>query len=185
MTIRRCFWAIGFFLFGCTSIQPKYYHLPNIVNEKQRLVSQPLLIVDPVKLARFLNVPNMVYQMSETTYGYAQHHLWLPNLGDQITEYMIHALRRVDDRYWATRISEDASMQASHLRLRFERFDFDRDGMATIQGEWQFLQSGKVMKRDVFLYQMDLAGKGYDMLIVKLSALLDELAEEVSQNIRI
>ncbi|ENM5741024.1 hypothetical protein CGT98_05910 [Vibrio metoecus] len=175
---------------GCSSTpQPKnhFYLLPNNpalsdVNQNKNL---PLLIVQPVELAAYLDTQGIVYRKSETQVIQARQNQWAQRLSSQLTQRVINDLRKNSTPYWSTAL-DTAIAQQKHARLqvRFQQFNGSYTGNAEIAGSWVlFNAQGERSLNQEFSFQIPLADEGYPALVEALSLGLAQLAVQIQMEL--
>lgn len=177
-------------LTGCASSgpAPQRYTLPGSLASMTGAgaeASQLLLVRSP-RLAHYLDVDGIVYQLDDITLTAAREHQWAEPLGRQL-ERGLRA--RLTSRLPNIRVMiDDGSLEgAEALGLRFEvdRFQGRHDGLAVAGGQWQLRQvDGRLLAMDGFLAETELDADGYPALVRALGRSWDEVADEIAQAVR-
>lgn len=176
-------------LAGCASSgpQPQRYTLPGSSSTMTggADATQLLLIRSP-RLAHYLDVDGIVYQLDDITLTAAREHQWAEPLERQL-ERGLRA--RLTTRLPNTRIMiDDGSLRDEEtLGLRFEvdRFQGRHDGLAIAGGQWQLRHSdGRLLAMDGFLAKTELDADGYPALVRALGHSWDSIADEIAQAVR-
>lgn len=177
-------------LAGCASPTepPNRYMLPDSDTELSGVASAPshLLIVQPPRLAHYLDTDGIVLQLDDITLNAARQHLWVEPLGRQLER----GLRdRLSERLTDTRVMRDeASLgrsEALRLRLEVNRFQGRHDGLAVVSGQWQLLApDGRLLAMERFDVQTALDDDGYPALVRALGSSWDQVAAEIASGIR-
>jgi uncharacterized lipoprotein YmbA len=145
-----------------------------------------LLVVQPPRLAHYLDVDGIVLQLDDITLNAARQHLWAEPLGRQL-ERGLRA--RLVERLPDTRIMPDeASLgrsEALRLRLEVDRFQGRYDGVAIASGQWQLLAAdGRLLAMERFYTETELDDDGYPALVRALGSSWDQVASEIASGIR-
>ncbi|ATD27001.1 membrane integrity-associated transporter subunit PqiC [Vibrio cholerae] len=173
-------------LVGCAGTpQPKvsFYLLPNNpeLSELTQPKTLPLLVVQPVELAAYLDTQGIVYRQSETQVIQARQNQWAQRLSPQLTQRITNDLRRKQSRYWPAPLNT-SSIQQEHwkLQVRLQRFNGVYTGNAEVAGNWELLnQKGESMLNQEFSFQVPLKDTGYPALVEALSAGVDQLSTQI------
>ncbi|EJF1124709.1 membrane integrity-associated transporter subunit PqiC [Vibrio cholerae] len=173
-------------LVGCAGTpQPKvsFYLLPNTpeLSELTQPKTLPLLVVQPVELAAYLDTQGIVYRQSETQVIQARQNQWAQRLSPQLTQRITNDLRRKQSRYWPAPLNT-SSIQQEHwkLQVRLQRFNGVYTGNAEVAGNWELLNpKGESMLNQEFSFQVPLKDTGYPALVEALSAGVDQLSTQI------
>ncbi|ENM3928350.1 membrane integrity-associated transporter subunit PqiC [Vibrio cholerae] len=173
-------------LVGCGGTpQPKvsFYLLPNNpeLSEHIQPKTLPLLVVQPVELAAYLDTQGIVYRQSETQVIQARQNQWAQRLSPQLTQRITNDLRRKQSRYWPAPLNA-SSIQQEHwkLQVRLQRFNGVYTGNAEVAGSWELLNpKGESMLNQEFSFQVPLKDTGYPALVEALSAGIDQLSTQI------
>ncbi|ELJ8543427.1 membrane integrity-associated transporter subunit PqiC [Vibrio cholerae] len=173
-------------LVGCAGTpQPKvsFYLLPNNpeLSELTQPKTLPLLVVQPVELAAYLDTQGVVYRQSETQVIQARQNQWAQRLSPQLTQRITNDLRRKQSRYWPAPLNT-SSIQQEHwkLQVRLQRFNGVYTGNAEVAGNWELLNpKGESMLNQEFSFQVPLKDTGYPALVEALSAGVDQLSTQI------
>jgi uncharacterized lipoprotein YmbA len=177
-------------LSGCASSgpPPDRYTLPGTSSamtgagaEATRL----LLILSP-RLANYLDVDGIVYQLDDITLTAAREHQWAEPLGRQL-ERGLRA--RLTERLPDTRVMlDDGSLEdedALGLRFEVDRFQGRHDGLAVAGGQWQLRKGGsRLLAMNGFLAETELDADGYPALVRALGRSWDAVADEIARAVR-
>ncbi|TQQ15147.1 PqiC family protein [Vibrio cholerae] len=173
-------------LVGCGGTpQPKvsFYLLPNNpeLSELTQPKTLPLLVVQPVELAAYLDTQGIVYRQSETQVIQARQNQWAQRLSPQLTQRITNDLHRKQSRYWPAPLNA-SSIQQEHwkLQVRLQRFNGVYTGNAEVAGSWELLNpKGESMLNQEFSFQVPLKDTGYPALVEALSAGVDQLSTQI------
>lgn len=177
-------------LVGCgSSPQPNvnFYLLPDNskLSELSKPESVPLLIVQPVELAAYLDTQAVVYRQSETQVVQAKQNQWAQRLEPQLTQRLINDLRHKQSSYWPVSVSNSLS-QSEHWKLsvRLQRFNGAYTGSAEVVGNWELQDpKGEVVLEREFSFYMPLQDTGYPALIEALSSGVDQLSNQIQNQL--
>ncbi|CZF82683.1 PqiC family protein [Grimontia marina] len=173
-------------LVGCSSTPDsvtKTYLLPQAeTRDTSEFKEQPILLVQPVKVAGYLAGEGIAYQTSETEVVIAQSNLWGENLSQQVAERLVTQLRRGKTRYWAMFPNSSLNgLKMPRLQVNISRFEGDYRGAATVAGEWVLVDgNGDVIGSNTFYAQESLEKEGYQALVLALSIALDTAIDDMT-----
>ncbi|SHJ99244.1 PqiC family protein [Halomonas caseinilytica] len=177
-------------LSGCATsgTPPTHYTLPDapIADATPDVSADRLLVIRPIRLARYLDVEGIVFQLDDITIQQAQGHQWAEPLGRQLER----GLRdRLAARLPGTRVMLDGDTTRSDtplaLRLEVDRFQGRHDGMAVAEGRWQLRNAdGELLSLTPFSLTTPLETDGYPALVQALGQDLDRLADRLASAIK-
>ncbi|MBW5799062.1 PqiC family protein [Halomonas elongata] len=173
-------------LSGCATggTPPTHYTLPDapLADDAIDASTERLLVIRPIRLARYLDVEGIVFQLDDITVQQAKGHQWAEPLGRQLER----GLRdRLATRLPDTRIMLDGDTARGDaplsLRLEMDRFQGRHDGMAVAEGRWQLRgASGELLALTPFSLTTPLEADGYPALVQALGQDLDRLADRLA-----
>ncbi|USH05391.1 ABC-type transport auxiliary lipoprotein family protein [Grimontia kaedaensis] len=172
-------------LAGCSStpdLATKTYLLPKAKSSDAALrKSQPILLIQTVKVAGYLAGEGIAYQTSDTEIVIAQNNLWGESLSQQVTERLVNQLRTYQTDYWPMYPNASLnSVEMPRLQVNINRFDGDYLGNATVAGDWVLLGAdGDVIESRTFYAQEPLEDEGYQALVNALSKALDSAVRNI------
>ncbi|MGR2737192.1 PqiC family protein [Billgrantia sp. Q4P2] len=148
--------------------------------------AEHLLVVQPPRLAHYLDTDGIVLQLDDITLNAARQHLWAEPLGRQL-ERGLRA--RLAERLPDTRVMRDeASLgrsEALRLRLEVDRFQGRHDGLAIASGQWQLLApDGRLLAMERFHVETELDDDGYPALVRALGSSWDRVVSDIATGIR-
>ncbi|WP_111412034.1 PqiC family protein [Billgrantia lactosivorans] len=192
--MRRMTWAALvaslLLLAGCasSSAPANRYMLPDGGNASPGGADAPehLLVVQPPRLAHYLDTDGIVLQLDDITLNAARQHLWAEPLGRQL-ERGLRA--RLTELLPDTRVMRDEAnlgrSEAQRLRLEVDRFQGRHDGLAIASGQWQLLApDGRLLAMERFQVETELEDDGYPALVRALGSSWDRVAAEIATGIR-
>ncbi|MDR5858550.1 hypothetical protein FZZ93_04525 [Halomonas eurihalina] len=173
-------------LSGCATggTPPTHYTLPDapLADDAIDTSADRLLVIRPIRLARYLDVEGIVFQLDDITIQQAKGHQWAEPLGRQLER----GLRdRLATRLPDTRIMLDGDTARGDaplsLRLEMDRFQGRHDGMAVAEGRWQLRDAdGELLSLTPFSLTTPLEADGYPALVQALGQDLDRLADRLA-----
>ncbi|KXF80613.1 PqiC family protein [Enterovibrio coralii] len=179
-----------FSLVGCSSTPtPKTttYLLP-IVDVSKRVYKkgEPILVVQPVKVADYLSNNGLAYRTAKNEVVIAQYNLWGEDVSEQISERLTAELKRTNAAIWPTEPSAALNaLDSKTLQVNVVQFDGDYQGNATIAGEWTLMNAnGDIVMSKGFEIKEPLATEGYPALVDALSATLNKLAKDIASTMQ-
>lgn len=173
-------------LSGCATggTPPTHYTLPDapLADDAIDASTERLLVIRPIRLARYLDVEGIVFQLDDITIQQAKGHQWAEPLGRQLERGLRDRLAvRLPD----TRVMLDGDTARGDaplsLRLEMDRFQGRHDGMAVAEGRWQLRDAnGDLLALTPFSLTTPLEADGYPALIKALGQDLDRLADRLA-----
>lgn len=172
-------------LAGCAGgpTPASHYILPT--QEEAEAVSRTpehTLVVDPVRLASYLDSQSIVMQRDDILLQQASSHLWAEDLDRQLHRRL---RQRLDERLSNTRVLTNRNaMDALRLSIEVDHFQGRYDGMAVAAGRWQLRDaSGQLLALEPFNISMPLEADGYPALVRALGESWDEVADQIAERI--
>lgn len=167
---------------------PTRYTLPDDAATSERVsgaAAHHQLVLRPLRLARYLDVEGIVFQLDDITLQEASGHQWVEPLGRQLERGL---RERLAHRLPETRVmlEADAGAESSYrLRVEVERFQGRHDGLAVTEGRWQLRDAdGRLLALEPFRVTTALAADGYPALVRALGHSWDGVADEIAAGIR-
>lgn len=179
---------VAIMLAGCASTgpAPQRYTLPAGQTETGAgAEADHLLLLQPPRLANYLDVDGVVMQLDDITLVEARGHQWAEALGRQLERGM---RSRLTARLPDTRVmldeggNRDTGMQ---LRLEVDRFQGRHDGLAIVGGQWQLRSAaGELLSLERFQVEIALEADGYPALVRALGQGWDQVADRLTETIQ-
>ena len=145
-----------------------------------------VIIVEPIKLANYLDQPGIVLQTGKNKIQVAHYHRWAEPLGQNIHRFILEVLSANSSDYTFLRHSK-YSKQVSDLVLSIElnQFNGSSSGDVFVAGSWQLRKSkqDELILSDSFHYERTMPESGYSELVNQLAIILDELSKEILDSI--
>ncbi|GAB3680898.1 PqiC family protein [Salinisphaera aquimarina] len=133
-------------------------------------VAAPVLIIDRVTVAPYLDDSGIVYQTEPHRVVMANNNRWASPLATQLTDGLYSALDGSVNNAHIQRPGSNAPASALHLVTRVDQFMGHYDGYAHIAGQWQLVDaSGTRLAGRHFEQRLPLQNDGYDALVESLS----------------
>ncbi len=149
---------------------PHYYAiaLPEAQNSVVTPNQQPVVAVNDIDLADYLNSVGIVYQQDDVQLTTANQHRWAEALDKQLTRSLLQSLRQQLPAYqWQN--GQTAGQNVAQLQVKVRGFHGRADGHAVISGEWT-LVTGSQQYSGQFQQQYPLTADGYPALVRELRA---------------
>lgn len=170
-------------LVGCSSPSSvHYYQLPQFVQQGQPLASHaPVLVVEPVMVANYLNSNALVLQTSDVALHKTQQHQWAEALDQQLTRLLVQHLAQSLPNY---RITERAP-QTPHARVlvQVEQFHGSVQGTVFVSGKFHLTTAEGIIQQQ-FHWQLPQAEAGYPALVSALGQGWQQLASQITSLLR-
>ncbi len=127
---------------GCAASQAptSYYTLsaPEDSNLSRSVSRAQTLLIEPVRLAEYLDVRELVVRTESHQISYLGSHHWGGSLGGMIRDLLMHDLQdQLSDYQVVVVPGTDRSVQ--RLLITIDHFEQDLDQSALVKGNWQLL----------------------------------------------
>lgn len=170
-------------LTGCSeSPSLHYYQLAQVpaVNAPNA-ADAPVLVVENVMVADFLDSNALVLQRSDVELVRAQQNLWVEPLGSQLSRNLRASIQQ---QLPAVRIASQAPA-SPHARLlvQVEQFHGSEAGQVLIKVRYSLMHNGQIQQFD-YQWQQAQPQDGYASLVQSLSTGWQAAATEISQRIQ-
>lgn len=195
-TIRFLFTGLVIFglfsLLSCssTATKPTYYVLAPAqasMSEKQPDLNRPLVIIQPIHLADFLEQTGLVMQTQEHQLQYAHSHLWAENLDEGITKALLQDLKAADLDYTVSADYRWLAEQARYeIQITIDQFNATDHSSVVMDGSYWIIDTETkaiVVNRD-FNYQQELQENGYEHAVSKLRELTAQLSLNIGESLK-
>jgi uncharacterized lipoprotein YmbA len=170
-------------LAACSSpLELFYYQLPQLSQNQQQLaVNAPVLVVEPVMVANYLNTNALILQTSEVELHKTAQHQWAEALDQQLTRLLIQQLSQALPGYRVT----DRAPQSPHARVlvQVEQFHGSSQGIAMVAGRFS-LSTPDGMLQQQFSWQLPQPAAGYPALVNTLASGWQKVSLDISQLLR-
>lgn len=149
----------------------------------QRYPDNPLhtVVLEPVRLAGYLNSEGIVMQLSDIEVQQARNHLWAESLQRQLERSL---QQQLSVGLADARVVRDPSPDAQsvvRVQVEVEAFQGRYDGQALVRGEWQIRdRSGQLLAWQPFNIERALASDGYPSLVRSLAQAWRDMAAELA-----
>ena len=147
---------------------PYYYAiaLPGAQSSPLAPSQQPVVAVNDVELAVYLNSVGIVYQQNDVQLTTAGQHRWAEALDKQLALALLLILR-AQLPGWQWQNGQTSMQNIAQLQIKVRGFHGKADGHAVISGEWT-LMKGKQQYSGQFQQLYPLTADGYPALVREL-----------------
>ena len=163
----------GFFLSGLTaltlltacssSVELRYYQLPQtVIATAQPNAAAPVLYVEPVMVAAYLNSNSLILQTSAVELHKTTQHQWADPLDQQLQRLLVNGLQQALPAYRVT--AQQPAGDVVRLLVQVEQFHGQQQGIALVSGRFHLLQGDKVHSQS-FQLQLPQPDEGYPALV--------------------
>jgi uncharacterized lipoprotein YmbA len=146
----------------------------------------PVLLIDSVKLADYLNNRNLVIQINRHQIYNASHHLWAEDLDKAIANALLHKLKPLENSFYLINNSSRLKDSAKYrLLLEFDAFHATDKSQVIASGKyWVTDNTQNFVLENSFSYTLNLEQDGYLHTVEKLNKSLDLLATDILIDIK-
>ncbi|MEO0442909.1 MAG: ABC-type transport auxiliary lipoprotein family protein [Pseudomonadota bacterium] len=166
----------------------KYYLLdlpPEFSTFASKQFNKNLVKVNRADLPDYLEQPNLVIREDNQQIRIANYHSWADNLGESIRRVLINNLNAKNNNYNFVKECKDCA----NLKISIEHFYPTNDGKVVLIGIYSIEKMTATKKGETFserfMLSQDIQIDGYDHAVKKMSELLSQLSEQMTQNITI
>lgn len=146
-----------------SSVELRYYQLPQTAAVTAPPVANaPVLYVEPVMVASFLNTNALILQTSAVELHKTTQHQWAEALDQQLQRLLVNGLQQALPGYRVT--SQQPGSDAVRLLVQVEQFHGQRQGIALVSGRFHLLKGDKVQSQS-FQLQLPQPDEGYRALV--------------------
>ncbi|MHB0774104.1 PqiC family protein [Halomonas sp. WWR20] len=183
-----CVVLLSVMLSGCagSSTSASRYTLPAAGQGVQYSTpASRTLILEPIRVAPYLDSDGIVMQLSDIEIHQASNHLWAEDLNRQLERSLRHHLSLALPEVRVLRENRGADAEQSlSVRLDVENFQGRHDGMAVVSGQWQLRDpSGRLLSLQHFDIERALDADGYPALVRSLGSAWQTVAEQLADEI--
>ncbi len=178
----------GLLLWGlaaCSSSSAPHYYaiaLPEAQNSVVTPNQQPVVAVNDIDLADYLNSVGIVYQQDDVQLTTANQHRWAEALDKQLTRSLLQSLRQQLPAYqWQN--GQTAGQNVAQLQVKVRGFHGKADGHAIISGEW-VLNTEKQQYSGQFQQLYPLTADGYPALVRELRAGWQQTSQQLAVQLK-
>lgn len=173
---------------GCSSaVTINYFQLPQpAISTSSPAVDAPVLVVEPVMVANYLNTNALILQTSEVQLVKTQQQQWAEALDQQLNRILLRTLAAELPAY---RVTERPVAGAQRLLVQVEQFHGTEQGTVLLSGRFSLMpaqgttlvggQSGIIQQQ--FQLQMPQADDGYPALVAALGELWQRQGKDIAQ----
>ena len=151
-------------LAACSSpVELRYYQLPQaVIATAQPNAAAPVLYVEPVMVAAYLNSNALILQTSAVELHKTTQHQWADPLDQQLQRLLVNGLQQALPAYRVT--GQQPGGDAVRLLVQVEQFHGQQQGIALVSGRFHLLQGDKVHSQS-FQLQLPQPDEGYPALV--------------------
>lgn len=180
--------AFALLLLGCsTAVSINYFQLPQPeISIVSPAINAPVLVVEPVMVASYLNTNALILQTSAVQLVKTQQQQWAEALDQQLNRILLRTLAAELPAY---RVTERPVAGAQRLLVQVEQFHGTEQGTVLLSGRFSLMpgqgaeghsgQTGIVQQQ--FQLQMPQADDGYPALVAALSELWQRQGKDIAQ----
>lgn len=171
-------------LSACSSAPVKvdYYLLDKDVSAYQNTAdttSLPQLSISRIKLADYLNQPQLAILQNDNRIYYASQHLWAESLYNNIRRSLVNELGKTS-KYQVRLISDPSNGNPDYqLDIQIDHLVATDNAKVILAGKFWLMKANKVLTRRDFYLQKDLTNSGFSHAIEQQRLLITELSQQI------
>jgi uncharacterized lipoprotein YmbA len=181
--LKTC--ALLCLLAGCSSgIELSYYQLPQpaVAEAAVSPVNAPVLYVEPLLVAAYLNTNALILQQSAVQLHKTSQHQWAEALDQQLQRLLVHGLQQALPAYRVT--AQQSPANAVRLLVQVEQFHGQQNGQVLVSGRFHLL-SGEQSRSQSFALSLPQPAEGYPAMVATLGQgwqqAIDQFAQAIQQ----
>ena len=146
-----------------SSVALRYYQLPQaVIATAQPDAAAPVLYVEPVMVAAYLNSNSLILQTSAVELHKTTQHQWADPLDQQLQRLLVNGLQQALPAYRVT--SQQPGSETARLLVQVEQFHGQQQGIVLVSGRFHLLKGDKVQSQS-FQLQLPQPDEGYPALV--------------------
>lgn len=169
-----------FGLGGCATTSSKptitYYLLDQA---QQPIVAENAIrsvAIDPVFVAEYLSLPNLVLKQDDHQIILANYHLWAEPLPPSIKRAIISDLSSIVPNVSIV----DRCANCDLIKLYVDHFYPEQQGEAVFAGRYTIRRAGGIVQNHIFSLRAPLATDGYSAAVKQMRNLIQTLAQQIA-----
>jgi uncharacterized lipoprotein YmbA len=169
----------------------KFYHLyPTIPSKEGSFrVSKKVIGVAEVKLADYIDKPQIITQKEGNLMDIHEKESWAGDFGKNIQMVISQNLNRSVDRYHFVSLpSEEVTEDRYRVFVTINRFDSSQDGSVTLEGRWSLknIDNSSIIVTKAFNYTLNRIDNRdkIDSIVETKSLLLEKVSRDIALNIK-
>ncbi|MGS2743374.1 PqiC family protein [Halomonas sp. LS-001] len=173
------------FLTACASSvsPPSRYMLPGVSPTGAPASPQTQIKVNLPRLAHYLDVDGIVFQLDDIEMREAREHQWADTLASQLEKNLRGGLAQALPTIRFSR-ADGPSDEILSLHLDVDEFQGRYDGYAVASGQWQLRdRNRKLVHLDSFHARTALSNDGYPALVRALGKSWSDVAQDIARTL--
>jgi uncharacterized lipoprotein YmbA len=182
-------------LASCTSkpLMVKYYLLHTPENKISHTSNQakPIVILQMVDVAEYLNQSGLVMQVDKYQLYYSRQDVWAEKLQSSFYKALLKELNATGQREYVVHNSPNAVFASTSIKVELEHFHATDTSSVVSSGRyWLSIEDPKTAKNEeratsshAFFFESDLQQDGYAHAVEKLRMLINNLAKQIEKDI--
>jgi uncharacterized lipoprotein YmbA len=171
----------------------KYYllHTPKNNISHTSIQAKPVVILQVVDVAEYLNKLSLVMQVDKHELYYSRQNVWAEKLQSSFYKALLEDLNATGQRVYVEHNSPDAEFAVSSIKVELEHFHATDTSIVVSSGRyWLSLSDTEVTKNNKFptssqpfFFESELNQDGYAHAVEKLRTLINSLAKQIERDI--
>jgi uncharacterized lipoprotein YmbA len=182
-------------LASCTSkpLMVKYYslHTPDNKILNTRVQTKPIIILQMVDVAEYLNQSGLVMQIDKYELYYSRQDVWAEKLQSSFYKALLEDLNAAGQRNYVVYNSPSAVFASSKIKVELAHFHATDTSTVVSSGRyWLSLNDPQAAENkkftttsQVFFFESELKQDGYAHAVEKLRTLINDLAKQIEKDI--
>lgn len=162
---------------------PSRYMLPTVSPSDTTASPQAHIQIAPPRLAHYLDVDGIVFQLDDIEMREAREHQWADTLASQLERNLRGRLAQELPSIHFSRTSSPSDESLS-LHVDIDEFQGRYDGYAIVSGQWQLRDSkNTLLHLDSFHARTALSDDGYPALVRALGQSWSDVAQDIAKTL--
>lgn len=164
---------------GKESDPTRFYTLTATAKQEKPLRNSPVIVVDPVDIASYLDRSHIVVRETETKLELGEFDRWASSPASEIRRVLVQDLA-AQLRSQSILLNDNDNKADYRVRVRVERFDYTESGEALLEVAWQVdHHDGRTsaIRRQTYTESSD---KSYDKMTLAFSHLVEKMSADIA-----
>ncbi|MGZ8196453.1 MAG: PqiC family protein [Methylosarcina sp.] len=148
------------------------------------MAERPVIALGPVRIARYLDRPQIVTASGKNAYQLSEFHRWAESLDDNISRVLAQNLSQLASVDTVTNGSNRARQAPLRVAVTVLEFHVNPEGQAGLTAEWQILRGGDMALSRRVAYRSPASTTDHQMMVAALNDCLNRMSRELATALR-
>lgn len=145
----------------------------------------PVIVLGPVRIAEYLDRPQIVTARSRNAYQRDENHRWAERLDDNISRVLA---RNLEAMVPAALVWTNAPSRGQHVDFRVPvnilEFHVEPDGQALFTAQWSIIRNGEVLQSRTSSIRAAASTTDYSRMVAGLNECVNSLSRTIARYLR-